>query len=59
MLAQYWKKQKLFVPVIFVLCLVIEYLPLPMASLIKFPLAILLSLVLGYVFYQHEKKKAA
>lgn len=58
-LAQYWKKQKLFVPVIFVLCLVIEYLPLPMASLIKFPLAILLSLVLGYVFYQHEKKKAA
>lgn len=55
-LAQYWKKQKIFVPVIFVLCLIIEYLPIP--SITKFPGAILLSLVLGYFFYQNEKKKA-
>lgn len=56
-LAQYWKKQKIFVPVIFVLCLIIEYLPIP--SITKFPGAILLSLILGYVFYQNEKKKTA
>ncbi len=56
-LAQYWKKQKFFVPVIFILCLIIEYLPIP--SITKFPGAILLSMVLGYVFYQNEKKKKA
>lgn len=56
-MAQYWQKQKVFLPLIFVLCLIIEYLPIP--SLLKFPGAIVLSLILGYFFYQHDKKKAA
>lgn len=56
-MAQYWKKKKVFVPLIFVLCLAIEKIPMP--SWFKFPSAILLSIVLGYVFYQMEKKKAA
>lgn len=56
-MAQYWQKQKVFLPLIFVLCLAIEYLPIP--SITKFPGAILLSLVLGYIFYQNQKKKSA
>jgi len=56
-LAQYWKKEKIFVPLFFLICLGIEYAPLP--SAIKFPLAIILSLVMGIVFYMNRKKKAA
>jgi len=56
-LAQYWKKEKVFVPLIMVLCLVIKMLHLP--SIVEFPSAIVLSLVLGLVFYQRKKKKAA
>ncbi len=56
-LAQYWKKEKVFVPLIMVLCLVIKMLHLP--SIVEFPSAIILSLVLGLVFYQRKKKKAA
>lgn len=56
-IAQYWHKNKVFVPLIFVLCLIIEKLPLP--SIVKFPGAIILSMVLGFFFYQNQKKKAA
>lgn len=56
-MAQYWQKQKVFLPLIFVLCLAIEYLPIP--SFTKFPGAIVLSLILGYIFYQNQKKKNA
>ena len=56
-MAQYWTKNRIFVPLIFVLCLIIEYLPVP--SITKFPGAIILSLVLGIVMYQNKKKKAA
>lgn len=56
-LAQYWKKEKIFVPLIMVLCLLLQMSPLP--SVTKFPSAILLSVVLGYFFYQSRKKKAA
>ena len=47
----------MFLPLIFVLCLAIEYLPIP--SFTKFPGAIVLSLILGYIFYQNQKKKNA
>lgn len=56
-IAQYWHKNKIFVPLIFVLCLVIEKLPLP--SIAKFPGAIVLSMILGFFFYQNQKKKQA
>ena len=56
-LAQYWRKEKIFVPLIMVLCLFIQMAPLP--SIAKFPSAIVLSLVLGLFFYQNRKKKAA
>ena len=56
-MAQYWSKQKVFTPLIFVICMGIEYIPMP--SWFKFPSAIIISLILGYVFYQVRKKKAA
>lgn len=56
-IAQYWHKNKIFVPLIFVLCLIIEKLPLP--SIAKFPGAIVLSMILGFFFYQNQKKKQA
>lgn len=56
-LAQYWRKEKIFVPLIMVLCLLIQMAPLP--SIVKFPSAIILSLVLGIFFYLKRKKKAA
>lgn len=56
-LAQYWRKEKIFVPLIMVLCLLIKMAHLP--SIIEFPSAIVLSLVLGLFFYQRRKKKAA
>lgn len=56
-IAQYWKKEKVFVPLFFVICLGIEYAPIP--SAIKFPGAILLSLFMGIAFYMSRKKKKA
>ena len=56
-MAQYWSKQKVFTPLIFVICMAIEYIPMP--SWFKFPSAIIISLILGYVFYRMKKKKAA
>ena len=55
-MAQYWSKQKVFTPLIFVICMAIEYIPMP--SWFKFPSAIIISLILGYAFYQMKKKKA-
>jgi hypothetical protein len=56
-MAQYWKKMPVFVPLIFAICLGIEYMPLPKGT--PFPFAILVSIALGYFFYQGTKKKAA
>lgn len=56
-MAQYWKKMPVFVPLIFAICLGIEYMPLPSGT--PFPFAILVSIILGYFFYQGTKKKAA
>lgn len=56
-LAQYWRKNKLFVPVIFVICLVLQLLPIP--SFLRFPGAIIISIILGIFQYNNQKKKAA
>ena len=56
-LAQYWRKNKLFVPVIFVICLVLQLLPIP--SFLRFPGAIIISIILGIFQYNNHKKKAA
>ena len=56
-LAQYWRKNKLFVPVIFVICLVLQLLPIP--SFLRFPGAIIISIILGIIQYNNQKKKAA
>ena len=55
-IANYFKSNKVFCPLILVICLVLQKLPI--LSILKFPGAIILSLVLGYVFYQYQKKKA-
>ena len=47
-------KQKVFTPLIFVICMAIEYIPMP--SWFKFPSAIIISLVLGCAFYQMKKE---
>ncbi len=52
--AQYFKKNKIFVPLILVLCVILQIAPLP--SIAKFPSAILLSFVIGYILYKYKKK---
>lgn len=54
-LAQYFVKNRSFVVGILVVCLLLQYAPLPGVS--KFPLAILASFVFGYLQYQAMKKK--
>lgn len=56
-IAQYFKKNKIFVPLILVLCLILQKAPIP--TITKFPGAILLSFVIGYGLYQSKKKKEA
>lgn len=56
-IAQYFKKNKVFVPLILVLCVLLQKAPLP--SITKFPGAIVLSFVIGYFMYQSKKKKTA
>ncbi|KXL52958.1 hypothetical protein CLNEO_15000 [Anaerotignum neopropionicum] len=53
-IAQYFKKNKIFVPLILTICVVLQKAPLP--SVAKFPSAILLSFVLGYFIYKSNKK---
>lgn len=55
-LFQYWGKNKVFVPLIFVLCLIVCKLPLGM---FKFATAIVLSILLGIYYYKKDKKKRA
>lgn len=52
-IAQYFKKNKIFVPLILVLCVILQKAPLP--SIAKFPGAILLSFVIGYFLYKSKK----
>ncbi|WP_052085844.1 hypothetical protein [Clostridium sp. HMP27] len=52
-IAQYFKKNKVFVPLILALCVILQKAPLP--SVAKFPSAILLSFVIGYFMYQSKK----
>ena len=54
-MAQYFPKNKLFVPLIFVLCIIICKLPVP--SITRFPGAIILSILLGILLFIQEKKK--
>lgn len=54
-LAQYLKKSPIFVPLILVLCVILQLAPIP--NITKFPSPIVLSLVIGYVMYQNKKKK--
>ncbi len=56
-IAQYFKKNKVFVPLILVLCVILQKAPLP--SIAKFPSAILLSFLLGYFMYKAKKNKQA
>ncbi len=56
-MAQYFPKNKLFVPLIFVLCIIICKLPVP--SVTRFPGAILLSIGIGVLLFLNEKKKTA
>lgn len=53
-IAQYFKKNKVFVPLILAICVVLQKAPLP--SVAKFPSAILLSFVIGYFLYKSKKK---
>ena len=55
-MAQYWEKNKVFVPAILVACLIINKLPL---GIFKFPSAIVLSIVCGLVIFANKKKKEA
>ena len=55
-MAQYWEKNKVFVPGIFVACLIINKLPL---GIFKFPGAITLSIICGIVIFMNKKKKEA
>lgn len=54
-IAQYFKKNKVFVPLILALCVILQKAPLP--SVAKFPSAILLSFVIGYFMYKSKKNK--
>ena len=54
-MAQYFPKNKLYVPGIFIICLIINRLPLP--SISKFPGAILISILIGVVMYMNVKRK--
>lgn len=54
-IAQYFTKNKPFVVIILIVCLVIQIAPLP--KLVKFPGAILASFVIGYLQYQKMKAK--
>lgn len=56
-MAQYFKKSRVFVPLILAICVVLQKAPLP--SISKFPLAILLSFVIGYYMYKAKKEKEA
>ena len=56
-LAQYWRKNKLFVPVIFNRYTYRQLLPIP--SFLRFPGAIIISIILGIIQYNNQKKKAA
>ncbi|WP_317854187.1 hypothetical protein [Chakrabartyella piscis] len=56
-IAGYFKKNKVFVPLILAICVVLQKAPLP--SISKFPLAILLSFVIGYYMYKAKKAKEA
>lgn len=53
-IAQYFKKNKVFVPLILVLCFILQKAPLP--SVTKFPGAIFLSFMIGYFMYKSQKK---
>lgn len=53
-IAQYFKKNKVFVPLILAICVVLQKAPLP--SIAKFPSAIFLSFLIGYFLYKSKKK---
>ncbi len=55
-IAGYFGKNKVFVPLILAVCVVLQKAPLP--GITKFPLAILLSFVIGYYMYTSKKAKA-
>lgn len=54
-MAQYWKRSKVFTPLIFIICCIISKSPLP--GIAKFPGAIVTAGVLGYIFYKMSKNK--
>lgn len=54
-MAQYWEKNKVFVPAIFVICLALQKAPLP--SIAKFPSAIIISILCGVLIFSMMKKK--
>ena len=56
-LAQYWRKNRIFVPVILVICLGLQLAPIP--NFLRFPGAIVISIILGAFLYSQKKKKAA
>lgn len=54
-MAQYFPKNKVFIPLIFVLCIFIQTSPLP--NIAKFPSAICLSIFIGIIIFIMQKKK--
>lgn len=54
-IGQYFMKNKPFVVIILILCLIIQIAP--MASILKFPGAVLSSFIIGYLQYQSIKAK--
>ena len=56
-LAQYWRKNRIFVPVILVICLGLQLAPIP--NFLRFPGAIVISIILGAFLYSHNKNNAA
>ena len=57
-MAQYFmnKDNRIFVPLIIVVCIAIQLAPLP--NIVKFPGALFMSFVIGYFMYKAKKKKA-
>lgn len=56
-MAQYWKRSKVFTPLILIICLLLQKAPIP--GITKFPGAIIIAAILGYVFYRINKGKKA
>ena len=53
-IAQYFRTNKIFVPLILALCVILQ--KAPMANIAKFPSAILLSFVIGLILYKSKNK---